>query len=136
MADHAETAGAVPMSTGVREVVVVEDDDGLRQAVERLLLAAGYDARSFPSAEAMLASPSRSRAACLIADVRLPGLSGFELRERLAQEGSRPAVIYVTAHDDPRARAQAKRDGALAFFLKPFEGRRLLETVGRALAKP
>jgi FixJ family two-component response regulator len=120
------------MSAG-REVIVVEDDPGLREAVERLLLAAGYSTQSFASGEALLEAPARSRAACLIADVRLPGLSGFQLRERLAEQGTPLPVIYITAHDDPRARARAERDGALAFLIKPFEGRRLLEVVGRAL---
>jgi FixJ family two-component response regulator len=121
-----------PVATA-REVILVEDDDGLRQAVERLLVAAGYEVESFSSAEAFLDSPARSGVACLIADVRLPGMSGFELRERLVHEGSRPAVVYVTAHDDARARARAERDGALAFLLKPFEGRRLLDLVEQAV---
>jgi FixJ family two-component response regulator len=69
-------------------------------------------------------------------DVRLPGLSGFQLRQRLLAEGSQPPVIYVTAHDDAPARAQADRDGALAFLPKPFDARRLLAILAEVVAKP
>ncbi len=115
------------------DIVVVEDHEGLRRAVERLLLAGGHRVSSFPSAEALLESEARSSAGCLILDVRLPGLSGFELRERLARQGAHPPVIYVTAHDDPSARERAAREGA-ALFIKPVDGRLLLDAVARALS--
>ena len=89
-------------------ILVVEDHEGLRHAVERLLQARGHETASFASAEALLESEVRRRAACLILDVRLPGLSGFELRERLAQEGFHPPVIY----DGARRPAGARASGA------------------------
>jgi FixJ family two-component response regulator len=116
------------------QIAVVEDHEGLRRALERLLQASGHEAMSFACAESLLASEEGKRAACLILDIRLPGLSGFELRERLASEGFDAPVIYVTAHDDPAARERAARQGA-AFFLKPVERAPLLEAVARALER-
>jgi FixJ family two-component response regulator len=116
------------------EIAVVEDHEGLRRALVRLLQASGHEVRSYASAEELLASEERRRAACLILDVRLPGLSGFELHERLAAEGADVPVIYVTAHDDPAARERAAREGA-AFFLKPVERAPLLAAVARALGR-
>lgn len=120
------------MSAG--RVVVVEDDDGMRQALVRLLQAHGHEAASFATAEALLESDARLRAACLILDIRLPGLSGFELRDRLTVEGAPPAVIYITAHDDERTRARAARESA-PLFTKPVDGKQLLAAVGRALGE-
>jgi FixJ family two-component response regulator len=114
------------------QIAVVEDHEGLRRALERLLQASGHEAMSFACAESLLASEEGRRAACLILDIRLPGLSGFELRERLASEGFDAPVIYVTAHDDPAARQRAAREGA-PFFLKPVSGRELLAAIGRML---
>jgi FixJ family two-component response regulator len=111
---------------------VVEDHEGLRRALVQLLQASGHEVTSFASAEELLASTDRPRAACLIVDIRLPGLSGFALRERLAREGCAPPVIYVTAHDDPAARAQAAREGA-AFLLKPVDRKALLAAIARAV---
>ena len=100
-----------------------------------MLQARGHEVATFPSAEALLTSDVRTRAACLVLDVRLPGLTGFELRERLAQEGAKPPVIYVTAHDDDESRRRAAREGAL-FFVKPVDGRELLDAVERLLRQP
>jgi len=119
--------GVIPES-----IAVVEDHEGLRRALERLLQASGLEVASFASAEDLLASEEGRQAACLILDVRLPGLSGFELRERLSREGSKAPVIYVTAHDDPAAWERAKRDGA-ALFLKPVDGKALLAAIELAL---
>jgi FixJ family two-component response regulator len=116
------------------QVAVVEDHEGLRRALVRLLQASGHRVSSFASAEALLASEKGRRAACLILDVRLPGVSGFELHERLTLEGSDAPVIYVTAYDEPGARQRAARDGA-PLFLKPVDGRALLAAIKRALAE-
>jgi len=114
------------------QIAVVEDHDGLRRALVRLLQANGQEVASFASAEELLASDEGRRAACLILDVRLPGLSGFELRERLASEGTDTPVVYVTAHDDPAARQRARREGA-PFLLKPVGGTTLLGAISQAL---
>jgi len=115
-------------------IAVVDDHEGLRRAVVRLLQASGHEVQSYASAEELLASEERERASCLILDVRLPGLSGFELHERLVDQGSEVPVIYVTAHDDPAVRERAAREGA-ALFLKPVEREPLLAAVARALGR-
>jgi len=122
------------MTAIARDVVLVEDDRGLRQALERLLRTAGYEVRSFSSAEELLESQTPLRTACLILDVRLPGLSGFQLGQRLLEGGLPPPVVYLTGNDDALSRDQADRLGA-AYLPKPFEGDRLLEIVGKALAR-
>ncbi len=113
-------------------IAVVEDHEGLRRALERLLRASGHEVSSFSSAEALLETEGWPGAACLVLDVRLPGLSGFDLHERLVERGCHVPVIYVTAYDEPAARARAAREGA-AFFLKPVDGRALLAEIARAL---
>jgi FixJ family two-component response regulator len=123
-------------SMGTGRVVLVEDDAGMRQAVERLLVAGGYPVSAFASAEAFLGSPAVRQADCLVLDVRLPGLSGVELRQRLVAQGVHVPVIFMTAHDDPRTRAQVEAAAPVAYLMKPFAGRQLLDAVARALATP
>lgn len=115
-------------------VALVEDDEGLRRAIERLLTASGHEVATFESAEALLASGDFAEVACLILDVRLPGLSGFELRERLDALDCHPPVIYVTAFDDPATHRRAEREGAPC-FLKPVPGSVLLGAVRAALGE-
>jgi FixJ family two-component response regulator len=115
-------------------ILLVEDDEGMRQAVERLLFARGYPVTAFASAEDLLGWAARGQARCLILDVRLPGMSGPALRARLAAEGLHPPVIFMTAHDDPHIRAQAQAAHPVAYLHKPFEGRQLLDAVARALS--
>lgn len=115
-------------------IAVVEDHEGLRRAFARLLQASGYQVSCFASAEELLASEERFLARCLVLDVRLPGLSGFALREQLAKEGLTTCVIYVTAHDDPAARTRALQEGA-PFFLKPVDGRSLFAAIRTVLTE-
>jgi len=115
-------------------IVLVEDDGSSRQAYQRVLSAAGFRAEAFASAESLLESGSASRAACLVLDIQLPGLSGLELRRRLARAGSvQPPVIFITGHDAAAAREQAEALGAAAYLTKPFAGRTLVEAVSRAV---
>ena len=118
-------------------VVVVEDDAGMRKALERLLRAGGLKAVLFSSAEALLGTDAAASAACLVLDIHLPGLSGFELRRRLTDLGHLQPVIFITAVDDESARDEARQLQCVAYFRKPFEGAALLEAIGRALeARP
>jgi FixJ family two-component response regulator len=119
------------------DIVVVDDDDGARRAFERVLNAAGFRTLAFPSAETLLQSDAAAGAACLVFDVHLPGLSGFELRRELARRGAgHPPVIFVTGHDDPGARDQAEALGATAYLPKPFAGRALVAAVTLAVGTP
>ena len=119
----------------LHDVVLVEDDGGVRQAVARMLQGSGYAVDAYESAEALLellaGRPLWDSCRCLVCDVRLPGASGFELHRRLSEQGPMPPWIFITAHDDPGVKRQAERDGA-DYLLKPFEGRALLELVARA----
>jgi len=115
-----------------RNIVVVDDDAGMNQAIKRLLSAAGFRPITFRSAEALLESGAAGTAACLVLDVHLPGFSGFELHEQLRRGGANPPVIFVTAYDDPVSQAQARMAGARGYFTKPFSGPALLDAVADA----
>ena len=114
-------------------IIVVEDDESMLQALQRLLQAGGFRPRAFASAEALLQSGATADAACFVFDIHLPGLSGFELRHRLVESGVAQPVIFITAHDEPLTREVAGRFGAVACLIKPFPGRSLLDAVRRAI---
>jgi FixJ family two-component response regulator len=122
------------MSALRQNIIVVDDDAGMNLALRRLLNAAGFHAISFSSAEALLESKAVTQAACLILDVHLPGLSGFELQRRLRQDGPTRPVIFITAYEDPASKAEAQGAGAVAYLTKPFSGRLLLAAITEALA--
>jgi len=113
-------------------VAAVDDDRRVRDSVQSVLESAGYDARAFESGEAFLDSGILSKVACVIADVRLPGIDGIELQRRIRHERPELPIVFVTAHDDDDVRRRAMRDGAIAFMLKPFDGGELLEHIARA----
>jgi FixJ family two-component response regulator len=115
------------------KIVIVEDDPAMSEALGRLLTAAGFSVSGFSSAEALLESEEAQEAACLVIDVHLPGISGFELRRRLSDSGSRARFVFITAHEDDQIRDEAIRSGAEAFFIKPFPGRKLIEVLRSAL---
>jgi FixJ family two-component response regulator len=115
-----------------RTVSIIDDDDSVRRALSRLIRSAGLPVETFASAEEFLQAAGRAAPRCLILDVRLPGLSGLELYERLSAEGKSAPVVFISAYADDPMRELAQRAGALAFLEKPFEDRQLLEAVARA----
>ena len=115
-------------------VVIVEDDTSVRQATERLLRAAGYATTAFASAEALLAARRVDHAGCLVIDIFLPGLTGFELHAQLLAVGVDVPVIFVSGHDEPHVREQAQQAGAFAYLTKPWAGSTLLAVVARAMS--
>lgn len=119
-----------------KTVLVVEDDDGMRQAIERLLSAAGFETAAYASAEALLAEAAVDDALCVISDLKLPAMSGLELLAKLRARGERPPVIMITAHDAPGVRAEAERRGAAAYLPKPFQGNALLAAIESASKPP
>ena len=123
----------MPDSQGV--IAVVEDDFGMREALTRMLKAAGFEARAYGSAEAFLECGSFADLNCLVVDVHLPGASGIDLQRRLTEDGEARPVVFITAHDTPRLRREAEELGAVAFLAKPFEGRVLLGAVREALGQ-
>jgi FixJ family two-component response regulator len=122
------------MPTQKQNVVVVDDDMSMNQAIKRLLLAGGFAVVTFQSAEALLESDAADNAGCLVLDMRLPGMSGFELQQRLKQGGAERPVIFITAHDLPSSQEQARKAQAVAYLPKPFPGLNLMAAVTDALA--
>ncbi|WP_368565208.1 response regulator [Pseudoxanthomonas sp. UTMC 1351] len=124
------------MVIATHEVILIEDDRGMRQAVERMMRGSGYRVEAYESAESLLdaleGTSLWNSVRCLVCDVRLPGVSGFELHRRLAEQGPMPPWIFITAHDDPAVRRQAER-ACTAYLLKPFEGKALVALVASAL---
>ncbi len=114
-------------------VTIVDDDDLMRSALLGLLKAVGLPARSFASAEEFLKSGQQHETACLIADIRMPGMSGLELQAQLNADRCRIPTIFLTAHGDAKMRMQALRAGAVEFMAKPFDDEVLLESVRAAL---
>jgi FixJ family two-component response regulator len=115
-------------------VAIVDDDDLMRSALEGLLKQAGLPTRAFGSAEEFLSAGERHHTACLIADIRMPGMTGLDLQATLNAEQIRIPTIFITAHGDARMRMQALRAGAVEFLTKPFDDEVLLESVRVALA--
>lgn len=114
-------------------IVVVEDDEEMGQAIRRLLKAAGYGVTTFQSAEALLRDEAALKADCFVLDVHLPGLTGFELRQKIAMRRAVAPVIFITADEDREIFQRAWSAGAVAVFLKPFNGPAFLATVADAL---
>ncbi|HEY7542533.1 MAG TPA: response regulator [Methylomirabilota bacterium] len=118
---------------GGRIISVVDDDVSLRRSLRNLLSSVGFEVETFESAEAFLASDSRERAACLVLDLRMPGMGGLDLLSHLAATGSRIPVIVLTAHGDDDARRRALDAGAVAFLIKPFQSAALLDAIQRVV---
>jgi len=115
-------------------ICVVDDDESVRQALDGLLRSAGLRVATFASAEAFLGSKELQSTECLILDLRMPGMDGRELQQRLLDEGHCIPTIFVTAHGDDTSRAWALGAGAVAFMPKPFDGDVLLATIKSALS--
>jgi FixJ family two-component response regulator len=117
----------------IKLVAIVDDDDSMRGAVHGLLKAVGLPSVTFASAEEFLKSGQQHQTACLIADIRMPGMSGLELQAQLNADRCRIPTIFITAHGDSKMRLQALREGAVEFLSKPFDDEALLESVRAAL---
>ena len=115
-------------------VVVVDDDESVRNAVHGVLRSVGFKARAFASGEEYLHSGQQYQTACLITDVQMPGMSGFELVSRLETEDAQIPVIFISAFGSARVRDQAARARAIRFLDKPFDDEVLIETVRKVIA--
>jgi FixJ family two-component response regulator len=117
----------------LRLVAIVDDDESVQIALQDLIESDGLSTLCFGSAEQFLESEARHKAACLIADIRMPGMSGLELQAKLKAEGCRIPTIFITAHGDAEMRTLAIGDGAVEFLTKPFNDAVLLGIVHAAL---
>jgi FixJ family two-component response regulator len=116
-----------------RLIAIVDDDQSVQSALQDLIESEGLSTLCFGSAEQFLDSGAQHTAGCLIADVRMPGMSGIELQAKLKADRCRIPIIFITAHGDAKMRIQAMRDGAVEFLSKPFDNAVLLETVHAAV---
>jgi len=114
-------------------VAVVDDDDLLRNSIADLLSSAGIESQTFSSGEEFLANEASQETVCLVTDIRMPGMSGLDLQRKLAEHRAWVPIIFITALEDTRLRAQATRAGAVEFLLKPVDDQVLLRSVQAAL---
>jgi FixJ family two-component response regulator len=114
-------------------IAIVDDDASLCQAMDRLLRAAGFQSLSYSSAEAFLQDGERGRLDCILLDIQLTGMSGFELQGMLAASGSTTPIIFITAYDDPETRDQALQTGCIAYLRKNDPGEMVLEAIRKAV---
>jgi FixJ family two-component response regulator len=120
------------MADGVL-IMIVEDDESMRKAIKRLIKSVGLSVEDFASAEDFLGSDRSPDAACLILDVRLPGMNGLELQRQLVTSNRRIPIIFISAHSDQPARAQALAAGAVGLLQKPFSEKDLFMAINSAL---
>src|SRR6201987_3195019 len=114
-------------------VAIVDDDDLMRGALQGMLKSVGLRSQAFASAEEFLISGQQNHTACLIADIRMPGMSGLGLQAELNDEQRRIPTIFITAHGDEKMRMRALKAGAVEFLAKPFDDEALLKSVRAAL---
>jgi len=114
-------------------ISIVDDDRSVQSALKDLMESAGLSARCFGSAEEFLEWDQRNQTACLVLDIRMPGMSGLELQAKLKAEGSLIPIIFITAHGDSKMRVQALKSGAVEVLTKPFDDEILLEKIRPAL---
>lgn len=115
-------------------VNIIDDDASVRIALERLLISAGIRSRTFADADEFLAAGMPPAGSCVISDVKMHGMTGPELQRKVRESGAHVAFIFVTAYDTEDVRAQAKKDGAVAYFRKPVDDQALLDAIGWAMS--
>ena len=118
--------------TGEQRVFVVDDDAGVRDSLRLLLISAGFKVTCYPAAAAFLGDPE-PKLGCLVADIRMPDMTGLDLQDELIRRGDTLPVIIVTGHGDVPLAVRALKGGAVDFLEKPFDGEQLLASIKRAL---
>lgn len=113
----------------MRTIAIVEDDPSMLQGLNRLLSARGFNVQAFSSAELFLEDAANCKAACLLLDIQLSGISGIELKRRLASSGGNLPVIFMTGIYDEAVRREALEVGCVAFLKKPFLAKLLIEAI-------
>jgi FixJ family two-component response regulator len=114
-------------------IAVIDDDASVRRALQRLLRSVGFAVETFATAREFLDAGRLSQTTCLVLDIHLPEMTGFELEEHLAISGSRLPIVFITAHDDGPMRERASRAGAIGYLRKPFDQEALIEAIVRAI---
>jgi FixJ family two-component response regulator len=119
--------------SGVPLISIVDDDESLRNSLDNLIRSVGFRTQGFPSAEAFLSSTQARDTACLILDVRMPGMNGLDLQLKIVAANWQIPIIFITSLTDDDARARALETGAVAFLYKPFREEELLNAIDAAL---
>jgi len=120
---------------GISVVSVVDDDQSSRIGITKLVRSLGFPAREFASARAFLQSPDLANTSCVISDIQMPEMDGFQLLDDLRGRGNNTPIIFVTAFPSEKIRAQALARGAAHFLIKPFDGNTLEQCITAALKK-
>ena len=119
----------------VPTVFVIDDDGGVRQAIQDLVESVGLRAEAFTTGEEFLKKPRTADPSCLVLDVRLPQMSGLDFQQKLAELGVRVPIIFITAHGDIPMSVKALKSGAVEFLTKPFRDQDLLDAIQQALQR-
>ncbi|SFF12151.1 response regulator transcription factor [Methylobacterium sp. 13MFTsu3.1M2] len=136
MSDNVRGGAAKPgADTASPLVVIVEDDEGVREGLQDLLHSVGLDTLAYGATRDLLAATLPDRPGCLILDVRLPGSSGLDLQAKLAAMGNRMPIIFMTGHGDIPMTVQAMKAGALDFLTKPFRDQDMLDAIAVAIER-
>ena len=114
-------------------VAIVDDDELFRRSIERLVRSAGFTVEAFGSAEDFLERGDLDRTACAILDMKLPGMNGLDLQQRLIARPTPMPIVFVSAHEEAMTLANAMRAGAIAFLKKPFDNKALLDALNRSI---
>jgi FixJ family two-component response regulator len=114
-------------------IAVVDDDESVRRALERLLRSAGLDAETFPTGDEFLETLPDHKPDCVVLDLHMPKVDGFQVQSWLARANLRVPVIVITGHDTPESFARAMKGGAAAYLRKPIDAERLLQTITTAI---
>ncbi len=114
-------------------VFVVDDDQAVRESLSRLMESVGQEVATYAGAQEFLDSYDPSRPGCVVLDIRMPGMSGLDLQEKLARDGMRIPVIMISGHGDVEKAVRAMKAGAVDFLRKPYKAKVLLERIGQAL---
>ncbi len=118
---------------GAPLIAIVDDDDSLRNSLENLIRSFGFQAQGFSSADAFLSWKPARDTACLILDVRMPGMNGLDLQRQMTTRNWRVPIVFITSHADDHAEARARENGAVAFLYKPCRDEELLNAIEAAL---
>jgi len=117
----------------VPSVAIVDDEEGIRKALSRLLRASGLEAESYANGQAFLDAAAAQRPDCVVLDLHMPGMSGLQVLRKLKAAGQLLSVVVITAHDEPETREQCIDAGACAYLRKPLEDRLLLNAISAAM---
>jgi two-component system response regulator FixJ len=123
------------MTQGEATIFVVDDDTSVRTALKRLIKSVGFKVKDFDSAQAFLKNGPYDEPACLVLDVRMPGMSGIELQKQLTNIGLGMPIIFITGHGSIPMSVNAMKAGAVDFIEKPFEDQKLIDAINTAIEK-